>query len=67
MGYIEHDPVVYVEQDAASLFVESKAHVDRYRKVLRRLDSVALDEGESRQLLAGVASEFERAEEGHDA
>jgi transcriptional regulator with XRE-family HTH domain len=67
MSYSEHEPVVYVEQDAASLFLDGEVHVDRYRKVLKRLDSVALDEGESRRLLADLASEFERAQEGHDA
>lgn len=67
MQYVEHGPVVYVEQDVASLFLNGKAHVDHYRKVLRRLDKAALDEGESRGLLAELASEFERAEEDQHA
>jgi transcriptional regulator with XRE-family HTH domain len=67
MSYAEHDPVVYVEQEAVSLFLDRRDHIDHFRKVLNRLDQVALDEGESRRLLADLASEFEQAEEGHDA
>jgi transcriptional regulator with XRE-family HTH domain len=67
MRYAEHDPVVNVEQEAVSLFLDRKVHSDHFWKVLNRLDRVALDEGESRQLLAGLASEFEQPEEGHDA
>jgi transcriptional regulator with XRE-family HTH domain len=63
MSYVEHRPVAYLEQDTASLFIDVTPQTDRYRKVLKRLDSVALDEGESRGLLAELASEFERAEE----
>lgn len=67
MSYVDHDPVVYIEQDVASLFLDSKAHTDSYRRLVKRLDSVALDEGQSRRWLADLASEFERAQEGPDA
>jgi hypothetical protein len=67
MQYVEHDPVVEIEQDAVTLFLDRREHTDSYRQVLKRLDSVALDEGESRRVLADLASEFDRAQEGHDA
>jgi Domain of unknown function (DUF5753) len=66
MGFVQNDPVVYMEQDVASLFLDRKEHVNHYQRVLNRLDHVALDEGESRRLLADMASEFDRPEEGHD-
>jgi hypothetical protein len=67
MSYADHDPVVEIEQDAVTLFLDRKTHTDHYRKVLNRLDRVALDEGESRRILAELASEFDRAEDSHDA
>ena len=67
MKYVENDPVVYVEQEAVSLFLDRRIHIEHHRKVLARLDQVALDEGESRQVLADLASEFDRAQEGRDA
>lgn len=67
MRYVQNDPVVYSEQDVVSLFLDRKQHTDHYRDVLNRLDRAALDEGESRRLLVALASEFDRAEEGHDA
>lgn len=67
MRYVQHDPVVYVEQEAVSLFLDRRSHIDHFRKVLNRLDQVALDGGESRRVLADLAGEFDRAEEGPDA
>jgi transcriptional regulator with XRE-family HTH domain len=66
MSYAESDPVIYSEHEAVSLFLDRAVHVDHYREVLNRLDAVALGEGESRRLLADLANEFDRAEEGHD-
>jgi hypothetical protein len=67
MTYVDHDPVVDIELETNSLLLDRKADTAHYRKVLDRLDRVALDEGESRALLADLASEFDRAQEGHDA
>jgi transcriptional regulator with XRE-family HTH domain len=61
MRYVENDPVVYVEQEAVSLFLDRPEHSDHFRKVLSRLEQAALDEGESRRVLADLASEFDRA------
>lgn len=66
MRYVEHEPVIEIEQDAATLFLDRKDYANHYRRVLKRLEQAALDEGESRSLLAELASEFDRAEEGND-
>jgi Domain of unknown function (DUF5753) len=67
MSYVDHDPVVEIDLETNSLFLDQQSDTDRYQKVLNRLDRVALDEGESRRVLADLASEFDRAEEGHSA
>lgn len=67
MAFDEIDPVVYVEQEAASLFVDDRDQVSHYRDVLRRLDTVALDEGQSRHWLASLATEYDRSEDDRDA
>jgi transcriptional regulator with XRE-family HTH domain len=66
MSYVDHDPVVEIDLETKSLFLDRKSDTERYRKVLNRLDTVALDEGQSRGVLADLASVFERAEDGHD-
>jgi transcriptional regulator with XRE-family HTH domain len=66
MRYAEHDPVAYAEQEAVSLFLDRRIHTDEYQKVLNRLDPVALDEEQSRRVLAALASDFDRAEDGND-
>jgi hypothetical protein len=66
MSYVDHDPVVEIDLETKSLFLDRKTDTERYRKVLNRLDTVALDEGQSRGVLADLASVFERAEDGHD-
>jgi hypothetical protein len=48
----------------ASLFLEGKDNVAAYRRVLDRLMGLAFDEGQSREFLAALASEYDRLEEG---
>ncbi|SNR56320.1 Helix-turn-helix domain-containing protein [Haloechinothrix alba] len=60
----EHRPMVYVENETASLFLESPEDVSTYRRILARLAELALDEGQSRAWLAELASEYDRAEDG---
>ncbi|MCS7479838.1 Scr1 family TA system antitoxin-like transcriptional regulator [Umezawaea endophytica] len=49
-------PVVFVETENSSLFVEDKAPVTGYRTVLDSLASVALDEEQSRELISTIAT-----------
>ncbi|HEY3753297.1 MAG TPA: DUF5753 domain-containing protein [Pseudonocardiaceae bacterium] len=59
-GYPEGAPVVSVQHETTSEFLENGEHVASYRKVLRRVASVALDDARSRELIALVASDYER-------
>jgi transcriptional regulator with XRE-family HTH domain len=67
LGYTEHRPVVCVESEAVSVLLEQPMEIKTYRSILDRLDRVALDGGQSREFLARLASEYDRAEEGGSA
>lgn len=60
LAHSHHNPVIYTELLTSSLFLEGPANVAAYRHVLDRLHAVALDEQQSRELLAEVASEYEQ-------
>lgn len=62
MRYADHPAVAYVENQTASLFLESAHDIDAYRRLLVKLADVALDGGQSRAWLAQRASEYDRAE-----
>jgi transcriptional regulator with XRE-family HTH domain len=59
-NYREGAPVVYVEQQTTCDFLESRKDLVGYRSALNRVASVALDEARSRQLIASLASDYER-------
>jgi transcriptional regulator with XRE-family HTH domain len=61
-----HNPVICVEHLTTSLFLEERDEVLAYRHRIDRLREVALDEGQSREFLASLASEYDREEDGHD-
>lgn len=62
MEFFGHNPVVYVENRTVSLFLEKVADVATYRGTAHKLADVALDEGQSRTLIARLASEYDRPE-----
>jgi transcriptional regulator with XRE-family HTH domain len=64
-GYREGLPVVCIQHEMTSEFLESKPEVIGYRAVLNRVASVALDEGQSREFISHMASDYEGAAE-HD-
>ncbi|MFL6124622.1 helix-turn-helix domain-containing protein [Actinophytocola sp.] len=66
MDYPNHPPVAYVENQTHSLFLENPKDVGTYRAILRKLKEVTLNEGESRELLASLANEYDvpEAEDG---
>src|SRR5262249_38739033 len=45
MRYVEHDPVVEIDLETNSLFLDHDQDTDHYQRVLDRLDNVALGEG----------------------
>lgn len=59
-NFPEGAPVVHVEHETTGGFLESRAELEAYRAVLNRVASVALDEGQSRDLIARIASDYER-------
>ncbi|OXM71703.1 helix-turn-helix domain-containing protein [Amycolatopsis vastitatis] len=63
MRYNEAPVVAYVENQTASLFLEDPADLEVYRHVLKRLAGHALDGGQSREWLAALASEYDRAKD----
>ncbi len=58
MRFTGIQPVVFVETENSSLFVEDKAPVTGYQTVLGSLDRSALDEEQSRRLIASMSEEL---------
>ncbi|MEV6829198.1 DUF5753 domain-containing protein [Amycolatopsis sp. NPDC051102] len=63
MRYNQAPVVAYVENQTASLFLEDPADLEIYRYVLKRVADLALDGGQSREWLAALASEYDRAKD----
>lgn len=62
LDYLQHPPLVYLEHSGGNLFLEDHDYVLRFRSKLGDIAKVALDEGQSRVLLANLASEYDRTE-----
>lgn len=65
-GYPRFGSLVYLDCRVAGLFLEDPRQVAKYRSVIRQIATVALDEEESRRLVATLADEYDRAEGGRD-
>jgi transcriptional regulator with XRE-family HTH domain len=66
--YKEDPPVVCVQHETTSEFLENEDELASYRKRVSRVATVALDGAQSREFLADLASDFERQGEAqHDA
>lgn len=59
MEYADHPPVAYVENQTHALFLEDRADIKLYRGILAKLKRVTLDRGQSRDLLAHLANEYD--------
>ncbi|WP_166658996.1 helix-turn-helix domain-containing protein [Labedaea rhizosphaerae] len=57
-----YNPVVYVETQTVSLFLEKVSEVTTYLRMVDKLALAALDEGQSRELIAQLASDYDRPE-----
>lgn len=64
MEFAEHGPVLYLESPFAGMFIENSDDIATARRYLHRLAGEALDGEQSRQLLAQLASEYDRPPEG---
>ncbi|MEC3974654.1 helix-turn-helix domain-containing protein [Amycolatopsis sp. H20-H5] len=60
MDFADHGPVLYVESQFAGMFVERAEDIKLGRTILRDLGDVALDEGQSRELLVQLASDYDQ-------
>jgi transcriptional regulator with XRE-family HTH domain len=60
LEHIERSPVVYLENETSSLFLEDAKDIVAYRLILAKLADIALDEGQSRTFVADLANEYDR-------
>jgi transcriptional regulator with XRE-family HTH domain len=61
--YGDHRPLVYLDNHATGLFLEDREYVAPYRDLVTVLSKAALDEGQSRQMIATLASVYDRGSE----
>ncbi len=66
MEFAEFKPVVYLESETSSLFLEKPEEIQAYRRILEALADTALGEGQSRELIATLATELYADGEDHD-
>jgi len=60
-------PLLHLGHGPISLFMEERAYVEAYREQVAAIAGVALSRGESREMLAAMASEFDNPEGSRDA
>ena len=63
MRHNDTPPVAHVDNQTTTLFLEVPADLEVYRHLLKRVARLALDGGQSREWLAALASEFDRAKD----
>jgi transcriptional regulator with XRE-family HTH domain len=61
-SFAEARPLLYFEHGPIGLFLEDRKYVEIQREQASAIGDVALDRGESRELLAEMASEFDQPE-----
>lgn len=58
MESVEYQPVVYIEEENGVHYLEEPAEIAAYNKIFTALANCALDEGQSRDLIADLAVEL---------
>jgi transcriptional regulator with XRE-family HTH domain len=66
MEFAEFRPVTYLESETTSVFLERAVEIHAYRNILASLADTALTEGQSRELIAALATELYADGEDHD-
>ncbi len=66
MEFAEFKPVAYLDSETACLFLEKPEEIAAYRRILAALAETALGEGESRELIAALATGLSADREDHD-
>lgn len=67
MEFAEFRPIVYLDSETASIFLEEPVEIAAYRRSLSALAETALDEGQSRELIANIVLEKYATPEDDDA
>jgi transcriptional regulator with XRE-family HTH domain len=62
MEFAEHRPVSYLEGHTTALFLEEPPEIATYRRAAQLLAGIALNEGQSRDMIAMLATELYAAE-----
>jgi transcriptional regulator with XRE-family HTH domain len=60
--YPRHEPLVYLDHEESGLFLDGEEHVSIWEERLAGISAVALGREESREMLAAMASDFDRPE-----
>jgi transcriptional regulator with XRE-family HTH domain len=66
LEFADFRPVVYLENENSSLFLEQPVEIESYQHILESLAETALNEEESRKLIATLATELYVDREDHD-
>ncbi|MGH3907650.1 MAG: helix-turn-helix domain-containing protein [Pseudonocardiaceae bacterium] len=66
MEFAEFKPVAYLESETSSVFLEKPEEIAAYRNILRALAQTALGEGQSREIIAALATGYYGNREDHD-
>jgi transcriptional regulator with XRE-family HTH domain len=66
MEFAEFKPVAYLESETSSVFLEKPVEIEAYQDILGALAGTALGEGESRELIATLATELSADREDYD-
>ena len=66
MEFAEFKPVAYLDSQTSCLFLEGREEIAAYQHILSMLAETALKEGESRELIATLATELNPEREDHD-
>lgn len=61
--YAEHQPLVCLDNHATVLFLEDRRYVEPYRILVSALGEVAMGGGQSRELIAAMASDYDQRSE----
>jgi len=65
MEFAEFRPVVFLDSETSSLFLERREEATAYQRILGALAHTALDEGQSKELIATLATELYAEREDH--
>ncbi len=59
LEFAEFRPIVYLESETSSLFLELPVETEAYRRILGALVETALDQEQSRRLVATLATKLD--------